>query len=149
MPLYKFEEEFRMDKFNDLFTEKKKDAADKTTEKKGAEKKTETAENTHELTITTEDLMKRLQRVSGGFGAQRSPFVIQKGDKTHVIYASNQDAGKWGLFNTTLQPFDDDNIDKVSTKQKRNNKKTTRNKYYILASGNINTFIIDINMMEK
>src|SRR3569833_914058 len=149
MPLYKFEEEFRMDKFTDLFTDKKKDAADKTTEKKGAEKKTETAENTHELTINTEDLMKRLQRVSGGFGAQRSPFVIQKGDKTHVFYASNQDTGKWGLFHTTLQPFDDDKTEKVSANQKRNNIETAGDKYYILASGNINTFNIDNNKMEK
>src|SRR3569833_1386755 len=149
MPLYKFEEEFRMDKFTDLFTDKKKDAADKTTEKKGAEKKTETAENTHELTINTEDLMKRLQRVSGGFGAQRSPFVIQKGDKTHVFYASNQDAGKWWLFHTTLQPFDDDKTEKVSADLFGYDIETAGDKYYILASGNINTFNIDNNKMEK
>ncbi|MBS1532629.1 MAG: PD40 domain-containing protein [Bacteroidetes bacterium] len=149
MPLYKFGDEFRIDKFNDLFKAKKDSAAEKTADKK-AEKKTEQpAPKTAELTINTEDLMKRLQRISGGFGTQRAPYVIQKGDKTHVFYVSNQDDGKWGLFHTTLQPFTDDKTDKISGDIFGYDIETAADKYYVLASGTINTFNIDNNKLDK
>lgn len=151
MPLYKFEDEFRLDKFNDLFKEVKKDsAADKSKEKKAVDKKPEQpAPKPAELAINTEDLMKRLQRVSSGFGAQRAPFVIQKGDKTHIFYMSNQDAGKWGLFHTTQQPFDEEKTDKVSGDIFGYDIESSGDKFYVLASGTINTFNIDNNKLEK
>lgn len=146
MPLYKFEDDFRMDKFDDLFRETKKDAvADKAPEKKAVLP----ASKPEELTINTEDLMKRLQRVSGTFGAQRAPYVIQKGDKTHVFYVSNQDDGKWGLFHTTLQPFEDDKTEKISGDIFGYDIETAGDKYYVLAGGTINTFNIDNNKLEK
>src|ERR1700753_1713442 len=48
-----------------------------------------TKRNPADIVINTEDIMKRLERVGPGFGDQRSPFVIQKGDKTLVYFASN------------------------------------------------------------
>jgi tricorn protease len=146
MPLYKFEDEFRMDKFDDLFKDAKKgDIADKAPEKKALLP----ASKPEELPINTEDLMKRLQRISTSFGAQRAPYVMQKGDKTHVLYVSNQDAGKWGLFHTTLQPFDDDKTEKVSADIFGYDVETAGDKYYVLASGNISTFNFDNNKLEK
>ena len=98
MPLQKFDDAFRLDKFRDLFKEAKKDStADKPKDKKTSDKKTDQpAPKPAEMAINTDDLMKRLERVSEGFGSQRSPYVIQKGDKTHVFYISNQAEGEVG-----------------------------------------------------
>jgi len=149
MPLFKFEDEFRMDKFNDLFKAKKDTAADKIKDKKGDKKAEQPTPKPSEVNINTEDLMKRLQRVSGGFGSQRSPYVVQKGDKTHVFYVSNQDAGKWGLFHTTLQPFEEDKTEKVGSDMFGYDIETAGDKYYILSGGNISTFNIDNNKLDK
>jgi len=93
--------------------------------------------------------MKRLQRVSAGFGAQRAPYVVQKGDKTHVIYVSNQDDGKWGLYHTTIQAFEDDKTEKVSGDIFGFDIVVGDNKYYLLASGNLYTLNLDNNKLDK
>ena len=151
LPLYKFEDEFRIDKFNDLFKEAKKDStADKAKDKKPADKKVEQpALKPAERTIDTEYLMKRLERISGSFGIQRAPLVIQKGDKTHVIYLSNQDDGKWGIYHTTMQPFEDNKTERLSGDFFGYDLESAGEKNYILAGGNLYTLNLDNNKLDK
>ncbi|HVS92323.1 MAG TPA: S41 family peptidase [Mucilaginibacter sp.] len=152
MPLYKFEDPFRMDKFADLFKETKKDStADKPKGKNAEAKKPEqTAPKPAEITINTEELMKRLERVSGVYGRQGSPYVIQKGDKTYVFYLSDQDDGKWAIYRTLLQPFEDSKTEKVTGGENFGYDIVQGgDKYYVLSAGNIYTLNVDGNKMDK
>ncbi|MFB9842167.1 S41 family peptidase [Mucilaginibacter ginsenosidivorans] len=152
MPLQKFDDEFRLNKFNELFKETKKDSTDnKTKDKKKDSKKAEapTPKPPAEIVINTEDLMKRLERISPNFGSQRSPYVIQKGDKTHVLYMSNHAEGKWALYHTTIQPFEENKTEKVGSDIPGYDIAVAGDKYYVLGSGNIYTLNLDNNKTER
>jgi len=151
MPLQKFDEAFRIDKFNDLFKEEKedkKDADTKTKKKPLSEQPSPKAPS--DIVINTEDLMKRLERIGPGFGDQSSPYVIQKGDKTLVYFASNYDEGKWAIYRTTLQPFEDPKTEKITGVEARGFDITSaKDKYYLLAQDNIYTLNIDNTKLDK
>jgi tricorn protease len=149
MPLQKFDEAFRMDKFNDLFKEEKKDSTAKVKKKPLSEQPT--PKPPADIVINTDDIMKRLERVGPGFGDQRGPYVIQKGDKTLVYFASNYVEGKWGIYRTTLQPFEEDKTEKVSGGPDAGgfDIASSGDKYYLLADGNIYTLNIDNNKLDK
>ncbi len=150
MPLQKFDEAFRIDKFNDLFQEEKKDSTVKSKGKKKPLSEQATPKAPADIVIDTEDLMKRLELVGPGFGDQHSPYVIQKGDKTLVYFVSDYVEGKWGIYRTTLQPFEDPKTEKVSGPDARGyDIATNGDKYYTLAEGNIYTLNIDNNKMDK
>lgn len=152
MPLQKFDEAFRLDKFNDLFKEDKKDEGDKK-DKKGDDKKSKdeaVPKPPAEIAINTDDIMKRLERVSTNFGNQVSPYVIQKGEKTYVYYISDQDEGKRALYRTTIQPFEDNKTEKVNGGDIFGyDIIQAGDKYYVQASGNIYTLNIDANKIDK
>jgi tricorn protease len=150
MPLQKFDDAFRMDKFNDLFKEEKKDSTAKAKNKKKPLSEQPVPKAPADMVINTEDLMKRLERIGPGFGDQRSPYVIQKGDKTLVYFVSNYVEGKWNIYRTTLQPFEEPKTEKVTGAEARGFDITTSgDKYYALADGNIYTLNIDNNKMDK
>jgi tricorn protease len=153
MPLQKFDELFRLDKFKELFkVEKKESKADSAKNKKVKKPLSEqpTPKPPAEITINTDDIMKRLERVSPDFGSQHSAYVIQKGDKTLVYYASNHSEGKWGMYVTTLQPFEDNKTEKVNGDDAGNfDIAVSGDKYYTLANGNIYTLNIDNNKIDK
>ena len=56
--------------------------------------------------------MERVKKVS--FGSQGLPFVIQKGDKTHLIYYSNHDESQRALWVTTFSPFERPKTEKIN-----------------------------------
>ena len=157
MPLQKFDETFRLDKFRDLFKDTKKDSTKKDSaanKKVGAKKplsEQPSPKPPADIIINTEDIMKRLELVSPAFGSQRTPYIIQKDDKTLAYYVSNQSEGKWSIYRTTLQPFEENKTEKV------NGGDDTRgfdiaaagDKYYALANGNIYTLNIDNNKIDK
>jgi len=148
MPLQKFNEPFRIDKFDDLFKEDKKDTAAKTKKKPLSEQPAPKAPA--EIVINTEDLMKRMERIGPGFGDQSSPYVIQKGDKTLVYFSSNYQEGKWGIYRTTLQPFEDPKTEKITGVDTRGfDIAATKDKYYLIAGGNIYTLNIDNTKLDK
>jgi tricorn protease len=153
MPLQKFDDAFKLDKFKDLFKEEKKDStANK--DKKAAAKKPLSEQPAPkppaDIVINTEDLMKRLERISPDFGTQNSPYIIQKGDKTMVYYISDQAEGKRSIFRTTLQPFEDNKTEKVNGGETFGYDIIPGgDKYYVLASGNIYTLNIDNNKIDK
>ena len=151
MPLQKFNEAFRMDKFNDLFKEEKKDSiASKSKDKKKPLSEQPSPKAPADIVINTDDLMKRLERIGPGFGDQGSPYVIQKGDKTLVYFSSNYIEGKWSIYRTTLQPFEDPKTEKVNGPDTRGfDIEISGDKYYVQADGGIYTLNIDNNKMDK
>jgi len=151
MPLQKFDDAFRLDKFRDLFKEEKKDStAIKAKNKKKPLSEQPAPKPPAEIAINTEDLMKRLELISPDFGTQNSPYVIQKADKTMVYYTSDQAEGKRAIYRTTLQPFEDDKTEKVNGGDAGGYDIIPGgDKYYVLAGGNIYTLNIDNNKMDK
>ncbi len=163
MPLQKFDDAYRLDKFRDLFKEEKKPempAVVPATDKKKITKKDTAKKPISEqpvpkapagIAINTEDLMKRLERISPNFGQQSSPYVIQKGDKTMVYYRSDQGEGRPGIYRTTLENFESPKTEKVAGADFYDfNIITGGEKYYLL--GNNNTLYklnLDQNKVDR
>ncbi|MDO3640617.1 S41 family peptidase [Mucilaginibacter sp. L3T2-6] len=156
MPLQKFDGDFRMDKLHDLFKEEKKEETkDKKDKDQKAGKKKPLSEQPApkppaDIIINTDDIMRRLEQVSPYFGVQRNPYVIQKGDKTLVYYSSNHSEGKWAVYRTTIQPFEENKTEKVAGEESGGfDIVQSGDKYYALINGNICTLNIDANKLEK
>ncbi|MDD3722409.1 MAG: S41 family peptidase [Lutibacter sp.] len=146
MALDKFEEPFKIEKYNSLFDVEKVDKGDK--EKKGNDK--EKVKEKPNVIINTEDLMGRLTTISPSFGEQENPIVLQKDNKKYVIYISNHSEGKPQLWKTILEPFEKNKTERISDKTIRNYQLVSSEKNnYILISGNINTLDIDSNKLEE
>ena len=149
IPLQKFDDAFRIDKFNDLFKAEKKDSTDKAKDKKKLSEQP-SPKPPADIVINTEDLMKRIERIGPGFGDQGSPYVVQKGDKTLVYFSSNYVEGKWGIYRTTLQPFEDPKTEKITGPDTRGfDIQSAKDKYYLVADGNIYTLNIDNTKLDK
>ena len=155
MPLQKFDDAFRLDKFRDLFKEEKKDStADSAKVKKYGDKKPAAKQAapkpSDNIVINTDDIMKRLERISPGFGSQNTPYVIQKDDKTLVYYMSNHAEGKWAMYRTTIQPFEDNKTEKVNDGDVYGfDIAAAGDKYYALANSNIYKLNTDNNKIDK
>ena len=105
MPLEKFDQPYRMDKFNALFKEEKKDTAKKKDSKDSV---------IANINIDTDKIMDRLEQIGPNFGSQYLVSVLQKGDKTYVLYISDHVEGKAALYKTTLEPFENPKTEKIS-----------------------------------
>ena len=105
MPLEKFDQPYRMDKFNALFKEEKKDTAKKKDSKDSV---------IANINIDTSKIMDRLEQIGPNFGSQNLVSVLQKGDKTYVLYVSDHVEGKAALYKTTLEPFENPKTEKIS-----------------------------------
>ena len=151
MPLQKYDDPYRIDKFNDLFKQDKKDTSAK--DKKVVSTKLAdqpSPKPTAGLAIDTNEIMKRLEQISVDFGGQNSPYVIQKGDKTLIYYTSNQAEGKPAIYCTTMQPFEDNKTEKVNGSESRGfDIAIGGDKYYTLINGNIFKLNIDNNKLDK
>ena len=148
MALDKYEQPFRIDKVNELFTEKEKkddEKDDKKDKKDTKEKKKETVT----VSINEKGLMDRLTAISPRFGGQRNITVIKDGTKTHVLYLSNHDQGKNKLWKTTIEPFEKNKTVKLSDKSMFGyGFVTSGKKHYILVSGTINTVNLTANKLK-
>ncbi|WCT12802.1 S41 family peptidase [Mucilaginibacter jinjuensis] len=156
IPLQKFDEDFKLDKFNDLFKEEKKeetkpvDTKDKKTGDKKPVSQQPAPKPPADITIDTDNLMKRIELISPNFGTQGNPYVIQKGTKTFVYYISDQMEGKRGIFRTTIEPFENNKTEKVTGADAGNyDIVSSGDKYYALASGNIYKLNLDQNKVDK
>ncbi|QKJ31552.1 PD40 domain-containing protein [Mucilaginibacter mali] len=154
--LQKYDDYYRLNKFNDLFTEVKKDSTP--VQKKLADLKLDdkkpsvqpTPKPPADITIDTEDIMKRLERISPAFGQQRSVDVIQKGEKTFVYYASNHAEGRSAIYRTTIEPFENNKTEKVMGADFGGfDLVKTADKYYMLANGAVYKLNIDMNKVDK
>lgn len=103
MPLEKIDEPYRSDKYNDLFKPEKKE--------KDSSKKEPVVTP---IVVDAENIMERLEQVGPAFGSQYLQAVIQKGEKTIVLYASDHAEGKPALWKTTLEPFENPKTERIA-----------------------------------
>lgn len=106
LSLEKADEPYRMDKYNELFRDEKKDTA-----KKAAGYN---ADSLKPISIDMDLLMERMEQVSPSLGAQFLQAVYQKGDKTTVLYTSNHGEGRNALWKTILEPFEQNKTEKIA-----------------------------------
>ncbi|MET0464780.1 MAG: S41 family peptidase [Chitinophagaceae bacterium] len=144
--LEKLDEPFRIDKFDELFKEEKKDTAVK---KDTTKKATATAAATppvKSITIDAADLMERIERVGPPSGAQGLIDVFQKADKTVVLYHSDHE-GRTAVWKTTKEPFEADKHEKV-TDGALFSLVDANDKLYALTNTGINKLNLDMNRLD-
>lgn len=142
LPLDKLDEPFRLDKFNELFKEEKKDTSKKATPAAAAD--------TKPITIDLDRIMERLEQVSPSFGAQFIQYVYQKGEKTSVLYTSNHGEGRNALWKTVIEPFEQNKTEKIAGTDLSFNFGIVEvsDKLYVLLNGNINKLNLDANKVD-
>ncbi len=96
--LEKIDEPFRMDKYNELFKDEKKDTAKKATVP---------------ITIDMVKVMERVEQVSPNLGAQFLVWLGQKGEKITSLYSSNHGEGRTALWKTVQEPFEAPKTEKI------------------------------------
>src|SRR6266542_1484876 len=117
LPLEKFDQPYRLDKFNELFKEEKKDTTKKDTTKKDSMKKDSTKKKDTAIAsikIDADKIMDRIEQIGPTFGSQNLVAVLQKGEKTFVLFTSDHVEGKSALYKTTLEPFENPKTEKIN-----------------------------------
>jgi tricorn protease len=111
MALDKVDDPYRSDKYNELFKTDKKEQPKDTTLKKDTTKKEPVISP---ISINAENMMERMEQVGANFGSQFLLNVMQKGDKTIVLYASDHAEGRFALWKTVLEPFENPKTDRIA-----------------------------------
>ena len=101
LPLYKFQESFKSEQYNQLFS------ADD-------EKKNEKKESKPAIKLDLSKLATRWEALRVDGGEQSGPFVIKDGDKHQILFMSNHDEGKYGLWKMTIKPFEKRETKKIA-----------------------------------
>lgn len=140
LALEKLEEPYRIDKYNDLFKEEKKD-----TTKKAA--KTDSLKS---IVIDTDLIMERLEQISPSLGRQILLGVYQKGEKTNVIYGSNHGEGRFAVWKTVIEPFEQNKTEKIAGTDNASGFSIVEvsDKLYALSGGTISKLNLDGNKTE-
>ncbi len=138
LPLEKLDDPFRSDKFNDLFKEEKKDTS----------KKAITVTDSGKVTIDMDRIMERLEQVGPSFGSQNLVAVIQKGDKTTVLYNSDHSEGKNALWKTVIEPFEENKTEKISGTEGGGDVVGVNDKYYVSFRGILSKLNLDANKAD-
>ena len=140
LPLEKIDEPYRLDKYNELFKEEKKD-----TSKKAAPVETDKA-----IVIDMDLVMERLEQVSPALGAQFLQAVYQKADKTTILYTSNHGEGRNALWKTAIEPFEQNKTEKIVNTDNSFGFDIIEvsDKLYVLFNGNINKLNLDGNKVD-
>ncbi|RXM38696.1 peptidase S41 [Chryseobacterium sp. CH21] len=147
MALDWFDEPFKSEKFDKLFTEEKKDEKSsdkaKSKDKKGKkeddkdkEKKEEKEPVIKELKVNSEDTLDRIELVTDRYGYQDDPAVFNDDKKEVLLFNSNQDNGKRQLFKKVFTDFEPAKSEKVFDKAAYYLTKNEKN-LFALIEGNI------------
>ena len=158
--LQKIDQPFKVEKLNEIFEEFDKDKKEEqedeivenetdekeetpTDDEKGDVKEKEIKDSTKvEVKIDFEtDLMDHIELVGPHFGEQQAPFIVQKDDKTRVIYLSNHQGGKYQLWETSFEDFEEPKTQVLIAKPLNGNIdiKHIKKSIYILLGGKIGT----------
>lgn len=119
LPLEKIDDPYRSDKYDELFKTDKKDEVkkDSLAKKDSAAVKKDSVKKapvpTH-ITIDAENIMDRMEQVGPSFGSQFLVNVLQKGNKTIVLYISDHAEGRPALWKTTIEPFENTKTERVT-----------------------------------
>ncbi|MEO6254897.1 MAG: S41 family peptidase [Ferruginibacter sp.] len=141
MPLENIDDPYRIDKFNELFKEEKKDTTKKTAP---------ATDSLRSITIDTDLIMERLDQVSPSLGAQFLQSVYQKGEKTTVLFTSNHGEAKNALWKTIIEPFEERKTEKIAGTDNAFGFDIVEvsDKMYALFNGTINKLNLDGNKVE-
>jgi tricorn protease len=144
--LEKIDEPYKMDKFNELFTEEKKDTTINPTSKKPQTVGTDAKQ----ITINMDNIMERLEQVSPSLGAQFLAHVTQKGDKTTILYQSNHGEGRGALWKTVTEPFEQNKTEKIVGTEGSNGFDIVEvgDKLFTLMNGSILKLNLDANKVD-
>ncbi len=145
VPLENIDEPYRLDKFNDLFKEEKKD-----TVKKDSAKKVAPIDTLKSIAIDLDLISERFELISPALGAQFLQSVYQKGDKTTVLYSSNHGEAKNALWKTIIEPFEQNKTEKIAGTDNSQGFDIVEvsDKMYVLFAGNINKLNLEGNKVE-
>ncbi len=145
--LEKLDDPFRIDKFNDLFKEEKKDT---TAGKKDTAAKLAPQVDSSALVMDLENVMERIELISPRFGDQFLQTVYTKGDKTQVLYWSNHGEGRMALWKTVLEPFETIKTEKIAGTDGTNGGGLVEvsDKLYVLLNGTVHKLNLDGNKVE-
>lgn len=142
MALEPEDEPFRQEKFDELFAEAEAEKKDSSETKK---EETKVA-----IRVEEEGLMDRLERMGPRFGSQRNIYVWQKEDKTTLLYTSNHNEGKYEIWKTEVQPFEDTKTEVIKGASTGSFGITeVKGKHYLLFGGNVYTLNLGQSKVEK
>lgn len=137
MALERIDEPYRSDKYNDLF---------KPAEKKDTSKKEPALVP---ITVEAAGIMERLEQVGPSFGSQFLLNVVQKGEKTMVLYVSDHAEGRPALWKTTLEPFENPKTERIAGADAGGfDYADAGEKAMVLFNGNIYKLNLDANKVE-
>ena len=145
MALDKFDEEYRTNKFDELFKEAPKAQPDSL--KKGTTAPAADKSKTL-VTINTQGLLDRISQVSPAFGTQSSPRLLKKGDKDYVFYFSNHSEGRGAIYRTVIEPFTPNKTEKVADGGISAFAEAS-GKIYALSRGSIYKYNLEANKLDK
>ncbi|WP_407480845.1 S41 family peptidase [Elizabethkingia meningoseptica] len=161
MALDWFDEPYKSEKFDKLFTEEKKEEepADKSKNKKDTkenkDKKDDKKESTEEkkpvvkeLKVNPDNTLERIELVTDRFGYQSDPLVFADGKKEILLFNTNQDNGKRQLFKKVFTDFEPAKSEKVFDKQADYIIKNDKN-LFALIGGDIHKMAINALKPEK
>ncbi len=134
--LEKHDDPYRMDKYDELFKEQKKD----TTKKK---------DSIPPVTIDETRFLDRMEQVGPNSGNQFLVTILQKADKQTVLYVSNHDEGRPALWKTVYEPFELPKTEKIAGGDAGGFEFAEADgKYFVLARGIIHKLNLDGNKVD-
>lgn len=142
MALDWFDEPYKSEKFDNLFTEEKKEtkssekAKDNKDKKEEDKKEEDKAPVIKELKINPEGTLDRIELVTDRYGYQSDPIVYTDDKKEILFFNSNQDNGKRQLFKKVFTDFEPAKSEKVFDKAANYITKNDKN-LFALIEGNI------------
>ena len=147
---------FRTDEFDKLWkpdatAKKTEDGRQKTLDKNTEGKKDTVAvkkDTAAPITINTDRIWERYEMISPYYGSQGGPFVIQKAEKTTVLYFSDHDKGAGALWKTVLSPWEPAKTEKIEGAAPGSIVKAG-DKLYMLSGGMVYKLNVDGNKADK
>jgi Tol biopolymer transport system component/C-terminal processing protease CtpA/Prc len=141
LALQKNDAPYRIDKYNELFKTEK-------TDKKDTTKKKDTV--AAPIQIDVKGLEDRIEQIGPSFGDQYLLSVVQKGDKTTVLYISTHAEGKPALYKTVLEPFEQPKTERISGAEGGgfDFAASGDDKYFVLFRGGIYKLNLDANKVD-
>ena len=110
LPLQALDQNFKSTEWAKLFSAPPRAADDK----KAGKNEPAAKEPPPRVTIDFKDMAERWQPVSPDRGQQSSPFVLAKDGGYTVLYVSDHDGGKAGLWKTVDKPFEEASTVKIA-----------------------------------
>lgn len=133
MPLEKIDQPYRSDRYDALFKTEKKDTSKKEPDP---------------IRISADRIMERLEQVGPNFGTQYLLNVLQRGEKTIVLYLSNHAEGRFSLWKTVLEPFEAPKTERIVGADGFGDYAEGGDKSLVLFNSNIFKLNLDANKVD-